>query len=55
MAAFGGSVTFGVGTVNPEMNGWLQQVFLWIKETFPHPGHKLLNFVSGLNSNSASW
>ena len=55
MAAFGGSVTFGVGTVNPEMNGWLQRVFLWIKETFPHPGHKLLNFVSGLNSNSASW
>ena len=54
MAAFGGSVTYGVGTQNPEMNGWLQRVMLWIKATFPHPGHQLLNFVSAWSGNTYS-
>ena len=48
MAAFGGSVTYGVGSLHPHVNGWLHRFFAWVQATFPHSGHKLLNFVRPL-------
>lgn len=53
IAAFGGSVTYGVGTQHPQLNGWLVRVVHWVQATFPHPGHKLLNFVSVQAAGSA--
>ena len=43
-------MTYGVGTLTPHLNGWVQRFMFWVQQTFPHPGHKLLNFVRPLSA-----
>ena len=40
--ALGGSVSAGHGVLDPD-NGWVSRIFTWLEETFPNPGHRLLN------------
>ena len=42
IVTLGGSVTFGHGPREPA-NVWINQLYTWINETFPHPKHQLIN------------
>ena len=42
VVALGGSVTKGHGPLNIT-NSWVNRVFSWMNETFPHPDHVLSN------------
>ena len=42
IVALGGSVSAGHGVRDPD-NSWVSRVFSWVKDTFPHRKHMLLN------------
>ena len=35
-------MTFGHGPREPR-NVWINQLYDWLNETFPHPNHRLIN------------
>ncbi|KAL4444661.1 hypothetical protein ABPG77_002478 [Micractinium sp. CCAP 211/92] len=47
VAFMGGSITIGTGSSKIGETDYVSTVFRWIRETFPHPDHQLVNGAVG--------